>query len=176
MQFRYELSKAALVQGARLQNGDGQAIVFGGGLFTVFTVTSLPDFFNKYEGRTLATVVLLWLLFCAIAGLTVAALTTFVLIPMRAGSLYRQNPMLYGAMAIAADDEGITITGPRMTSRLAWSDLRGFKENGKIFLLCLSKSVGHTIPKQDLSDQTIREFRALLEQKLRRLPRLSGLI
>ncbi|NPU10404.1 hypothetical protein HL666_06520 [Bradyrhizobium sp. 83002] len=89
MQFRYELSKAALVQGARLQNGDGQAIVFGGGLFTVFTVTSLPDFFNKYEGRTLATVVLLWLLFCAIAGLTVAALTTFVLIPMRAGSLYR---------------------------------------------------------------------------------------
>ncbi len=176
MQFRYELNRAALVQGARLQNGNGQAIVFGTLLFTVFAVTQLLELFDKYEGRTLAVAALLWLLFCAVAGLAAAALTTFVMIPIRTGSLYRQNPMLYGAMELREDDDGVEIKGPRMTSRFAWSDFRGFKENRAIFLLCLSKSIGHAISKQDMPEETIRAFRTRLEQKLRRLPRLSGVI
>ncbi|XUM20295.1 YcxB family protein [Bradyrhizobium oligotrophicum S58] len=176
MQIRYEITSEELVRGARLQNGDGQAIVFGVGLFTVFTVTSLPDFFDKYAGPTLVIVSLLWLLFCAAAGLAAAALTIFVMIPLRARSIHRQNPMLYGAMELTTDQDGIEIKGPRMTSRFAWSDFRGFKDDGRIFLLCLSKSVGQTIPKRGMSDEVIREFRALLEQKLRRLPRLSGMI
>ncbi|MGJ4950767.1 YcxB family protein [Bradyrhizobium sp. HKCCYLS20291] len=176
MQLRYQLDKAALVQGARLQNGDGQAIVFGTVLFAVFAVTQLLELFDKYQGTTLAVAALLWLLFCAVAGLAAAALTIFVMIPIRAGSLYRQNPILYGAMELREDDDGIEIRGPRMTSRFAWSDFRGFKENKAIFLLCLSKSIGQPVTKQEMSDDIIRAFRSRLEQKMRRLPRWPGMI
>jgi hypothetical protein len=171
MQFRYELNKAALIQGARLQTGVTQAATFGAIIFTVFFVTNLSELIDRYEGSTLAEAILLWGLVCAACGTAFALAMVYVLVPMRVASVYRQNPTLYGAMELSEDDEGVAIQGPRMLSRFAWSDFRGFKENGKIFLLCLSKSIGHAVPKQDLSDETIRQFRSKLEQKLPRLSR-----
>jgi len=45
----------------------------------------------------------------------------------------------------------------------------GFKENSKIFLLCLSKSVGYPIPKQGMPPETINAIRQRWGQKLKRL-------
>jgi hypothetical protein len=112
----------------------------------------------------------LWPLFVALLFFGgFALLNWFFLIPMRASAIYRHNPLLFGEMEIAEDEDGVELKGVRSTLRYRWSDFRGFKENDKIFLLCLSKSVGYPIPKQDLSPQTIQDIRERWSRKLKRL-------
>lgn len=167
--MKYELSRATLIDGCRLQNGRSQAITSGAVIAVVMAATTLGDFPAPKTDAELA-ISILWPLFVALfffAGF--ALLVWFFLIPMRASAAYRQNPLLFGEMELVEDEDGVELKGPRSTSRYRWSDFRGFKENDRIFLLCLSKSVGYPIPKQGLSPETIREIRQRWDQKLKRL-------
>jgi hypothetical protein len=89
--------------------------------------------------------------------------------PIQMWQLRRQNPFLFGGMELNTDENGVEIRGPRSTSRWNWSDLRGFKENGQIFLLCISKSCGVAIPKQGMSPEVVDEFRDHWSQKIKRI-------
>ncbi len=98
-----------------------------------------------------------------------ALLFWFVAIPFQIGRLYRQNSLLFGETEFTDDAQGIKIKTPRSVWRYNWSDLRGFKEDKQVFQLCLSKSVGYTIPKEGMSPETVNQFRDRCSEKLKRL-------
>jgi hypothetical protein len=169
MRIKYDVSKTALIEGCRLQNGRSQAIATAAIVAVVMAMTTLGDFPAPRTGLQLA-ISILWPLFVALVFFTgFALLFWFFLIPMRASAAYRQNPLLFGETELAEQENGVEIKGARSTLRYSWSDFRGFKENDKIFLLCLSKSVGYPIPKQGLSTETIQSIRESWGQKLKKL-------
>jgi YcxB-like protein len=169
MRIKYDVSKTTLIEGYRLHSGRSQAITAGAVIAVVVAAKTLGDFPAPRTAAQLAISVS-WLLFVALiffAGF--ALLYWFLLIPIRASAAYRQNPLSFAEMELVEDEDGVELNSPRSTSRYRWSDFRGFKENDRIFLLCLSKSFAYPIPKLGLSPETIQQIRQRWDQKLKRL-------
>ena len=169
MELNYQLTRKALLQGSWLQTSFVQmsAYSFGGMLvlYALSRAASWPQHASLIQiGR--------WMLPSVefAAGMTVFAVAfTAVVLPLRVWQVHRQNTVLYGHTRLVANGEGIEVIGPRNVVKLSWSDLRGFRENANVFLISVSKSVGLSIPKVDLSDCEIEEFSGILRGKLKRL-------
>jgi hypothetical protein len=168
VRLSYVLTKSAMTEAARLQNGLAMAAVTGAVMFAVMLFTGPWDTTPKTAAvyaYLLLFPVFGGLLFCVGFGL----LNWFLAIPMRSAALVRQNPTLFGRMELIEDAEGVELKGERSTTRLRWSEFRGFKENRKIFLLCLSKSAAYPVPKDGLAPEAIDEIRRRWLQRLKRL-------
>ena len=169
MRFKYEIPRLALIEASRLQSGLRPAIMGGSILFVALAAMIVWNI--RAQGTTFQYAYAL--LFPAFAGFVFfvgfALVNRFLFIPIRMAAFHRQNPAWFGEMEVAQDQEGIEFNSTRSTARYRWSDFRGFKENDKIFLLCLSKSVSFPIPKQGLSPETIEDIRRRWGQRLKRL-------
>jgi hypothetical protein len=89
--------------------------------------------------------------------------------PLLVGQVYRRNPSLFRDLQLFADSEGVRIAGADRSFQLLWPELQGFMENATLFVLYVSRSVGHFVPKQSLSTEEIAQFRELLSAKLKKL-------
>jgi hypothetical protein len=167
MQLTYRLTYRALLQGSRLQTNFVQVgLAVAGVMVATLVLTHLGDGTLPRSPIGVGR----WLLLPVGGALAFGIAFTFafwaVLLPFRVWLIHRQNPLLYGEMRLVADSDGIEVEGPRNTTRLLWSDIRGFKENSSVWVLCLSKSAGLSIPKEALPDSTVSEWVGLLRAKL----------
>jgi hypothetical protein len=157
-----------MIEAARLQNGIAIAAWPAAVMFAVMAFTGPWDTAPKTPALYAYLI-----LFPVFGGLLffvgISLFNWFIAIPLRTSSLHRQNPLFFGELELIEDADGVEFKGARSTARYRWSELRGFKESRKIFLLCLSKSVSYPIPKRGLSQQTIDHIRERWGQKLRRL-------
>jgi YcxB-like protein len=168
VRLAYVLTKSAMTDAARLQNGLAVPAVAGAIMFVVMLITGPWDASPKTPG-----IYAYLLLFPVFGGLLFfvgfGLLNWFITIPMRSSALVRQNPALFGDMELIEDAESVEIKGARSTTRLRWSEFRGFKENKNIFLLCLSKSVVYPIPKDGLTPEAMDAIRRRWLQRLKPL-------
>jgi hypothetical protein len=164
----YVLTQSAMTEAARLQNGLTAPAFAGAAMFIAMLAPDLwdsPPATLGIFGHMLLAPVVVGLLFFVGFGL----LSWFVTIPMRSAALVRQNPTLFGSMELIEDAEGVEFKGASSTTRLPWSEFRGFRENSKIFLLCLSKTVVYPIPKVDMKPEAIEQIRQRWLQRLKPL-------
>ena len=123
-------------------------------------------------------VVLVWAATVTLAGMAFAtfmlSFVAFVLLPLRAARVLRQNPQIFGTIELDADDVGISLKAPRSVTRYAWGDLRAFKETRKFFVITISKSAAFAVPKDDLTNDSQAAFRLMLEAHVPRM-RPAGL-
>ena len=170
MQLTYQVSRKTLLQGSRLQTDFiGIGLAFGEAMIAVPFVTSISD-------RSLMDTLIGWnrlLLLSVGLGLASGALFALgywaILLPLKVRRMHQQNPLLYGETRLVADERGVELIGPRGTSKFAWQELRGFKENADVFVICLSRSVGYAIPKREHVDGDVSRFADLLRWRLKRL-------
>jgi len=170
MQLKYDVSRAVLIEAYRLLSSSLKSAIAGG--VVVFVPIAIAIFWNRPVPKAISQFAsLMW--FPLLAGLLYFAVLTllfrFLILPIRASKLHRQNPLLFGEVELIEDEEGVEIKSARSVSRYRWSDFLGFRENERIFVLCLSKSVGYPIPKQGLTPETIQQIREQWGQKLKRL-------
>jgi hypothetical protein len=168
MRLKYNVSRTVLTEGYRLNSSLRPAIIAG---VTVFVVIAIVHLANGVVPKSASNFAFLTL-FPFQAGFlvfVVYALVTYLTIPIQAWILHRQNPLLFGEKELVVDQDTVEIKGARGIARYHWSDFLGFKENEKMFLLCLSKSAGLPIPKQGLAPETVQQIREQWGQKLKRL-------
>jgi len=164
----YVLTPSAMTEAARLQNGLAAPAWAGA---TVFIMMLAPDLWDSPPAtpgvfaHMLLSPACIGLFFFVGFGL----LNWFVTVPLRSASLVRQNPAFFGNMELIEDAEGIEVKGQSSTTRLHWSQLRGLKENNKIFLLCLSKTIVYPIPKDGIAPEAIEQIRQRWLQRLKPL-------
>jgi hypothetical protein len=166
VQFAYTLSRQDLVGAHRLLARMWLLAAFVGVVFFVaLAVRFVAGGAPIGSPRMLAS--------AAIGGVAFAAIAAFahwfVFIPWRCWRLHRQLPLVYGRMDVNADEDGIQFSGPRQIGRYRWSDFRGFKENARVLVLCLSRNAGLPIPRQAITAGADAELHALLAGKVRRL-------
>lgn len=170
MQLTYQVSRKILLQGSRLQTSFvGVGLAFGAVMAAISIESSIED---RSLLRSLGGIGQL-LLFSVGTGLASGILFALgvwaILMPLKVWRIHLQNPLLYGEMRLTASEDGIELMGPRGASQFAWAEIRGFKENANVFVVCLSKSVGYPIPKREQVDGDVNKFGDLLRMKLRRL-------
>jgi hypothetical protein len=165
LRIEYSLSRGDALAGARLQiNWVAMLLFMSAGLFVItalFTIWSEPP-----------PLLLGWVARLALGALAFGVAMTlafwFVLFPVIIARLYRQNSEMFQGLILIADTDSFTMRGSRSTATFPWSEIREFKENRHVFLLCKSKSMYFTIPKQGLPDETIDAFRGLVRERLKR--------
>jgi len=102
-------------------------------------------------------------------GLAMSLVFRFLLLQYRVWRFHRQNPILFGEVELVLGNDGVEFTDSRSAARYSWTDVKGYKESGKGFLLRLSKSFAFFIPKQNQSPAAIDEFRDICGRNARRL-------
>jgi hypothetical protein len=166
----YRLVKADLLHGALLQVSWLRIVIFASaGFFAAMAITGFGSIPQPRSAEVLGRWIALNGTGSLVFGTSMGLAYRFLLLPMQVRRLHRQNPLFYGDMELVADAEGIAVKGPRSTTSFAWPDLRGFKEDSRVFLICVSKSVGFPVPKRDVPADTVAGLRALLDERLRRL-------
>ena len=170
MQLKYDVSRTVLIEGYRLLSNTVKPAIAGG--VAVFSIIAIAAFWTHPAPKSIsqfASLVWLPLLSGLLDFAVVVLLVRFVVLPIRASKIHRQNPLLFGEVEIIDDEDGVEIKSARSISRYRWSDFLGIRESERIFLLCLSKSVGYPIPKHGLAAETILQIREQWGRKLKRL-------
>ena len=72
-------------------------------------------------------------------GLAMSLVFRFLLLQYRVWRFHRQNPILFGEVELVLGNDGVEFTDSRSAARYSWTDVKGYKESGKGFLLRLSK-------------------------------------
>jgi hypothetical protein len=167
----YASTPASLLSGTRLQINFPRQFVSVSGAFA-----ALLAIYLTFRGLIVVCGCsdLWWYVgLCALGGLAFGVATTgmswLVFLPMRVHTLYRQNPQLFGDTVLTTDPEGVEIAAPRAISRFSWGEFRGFKENGRVLLLCLSRSVSFAVAKAGMPTADVEALRIELASRLKRL-------
>jgi hypothetical protein len=175
VRIRYTVTRASLLAGLLAGTDFVKTGLYQAILFSAIMSWAFKDAVSSWAS---APVVLEWLCGSVLSGIAFAIFTTcaiaFLVFPIRTRGLVGQNPLLFGDMELEANDTQVIITGPRSTAKYAWSDLHGFKEARRVFVIALGKSAFFAIPKAGMPPATQDSFRALLEAHLRRI-RSGGL-
>jgi hypothetical protein len=104
--------------------------------------------------------VLLWLFL--VCGLT------WLLIPRRAGRLFRQQKTLNQENIFSWNDEGLSYRTPKGHSDLTWDDLHGWFERPAVFLFLLNDRLHHFVPKRALTQEQTDDLRHAAAAKILR--------
>jgi hypothetical protein len=169
IQLKYEISRAASIEACRMQSSLWPSAAGGATAFAISAIATVLDRADSVTNSQYANSILLCLVVGMLFFVVLALINWFVIIPIDAGRFHRQNPLWFGDVELAQDQDGIEFRTSRSTTRHPWSDFRGFKENGKTFLICLSKSVAYPIPKKGLSPEIIEDMRQQWVQRLTQL-------
>ena len=63
-------------------------------------------------------------------------------------STFSQHPEVQESMDMQIDDQGVTISNPRINSKSTWDEIIQWKENKDAVLLYISKDLYYSIPKR----------------------------
>src|SRR4051794_21394229 len=122
MRLAYDVSRAALIEASRQLRGLRPAAAAGAAMFIVAAVTT---FWDAPAPNTISQHAYL-VLFPVFVGLIFfvgfALLNWFVVIPMHIAAVHRQNPLLFGAMELALDQDGVELKNSHSITRYRWSD------------------------------------------------------
>lgn len=163
MHIRYSLTRADLLAGTRMRFGSLRlALTLSGGFFAAMAITE--------AWHTPVASLLTWIAFLALGSLAFGTVMTlalrFILLPIQVARLHSQNPTSYRDLELIADAEGLAINGLRSNARFPWSEIRGFKENDRLFLIIKSKTLFFTVPKRDLPAKSVIAFSNLMSERL----------
>jgi hypothetical protein len=170
MRLTYSLAKSDLIEGMMLQARLWRKFaVFGLLVFAALVAVEInakgvPTTADRFVGIMAAPLTM---------GLGVALVfplsRRFVTWPLLIDQHGRQNPRFYRDLELLIDSDGVRINGTGTDFQSRWSGLQGLRESASVFVLCVSKSVGHVVPKSALSTEEISQLRDLLSANLKRL-------
>jgi hypothetical protein len=104
-----------------------------------------------------------------VLGAAYYALLRFIMIPIMGRKRMRLNPFFFKNITIEADERGMRFRGEKTQSDWQWSDLAGYRENERLFLIYPSKSFAHIVPKRLFAGQDAERLTQLIHGKLKRL-------
>jgi hypothetical protein len=110
-------------------------------------------------------VVLLWLF--VVCGLT------WLLIPRRAGRLFRQQKSLNQEHLVSWDEQGLSFRAAKGYSELAWSDYHDWLERPAVFLFLLNDRLHHFVPQRALTAEQTDDLRTTADTHVAHQRRLQ---
>lgn len=87
---------------------------------------------------------------------------TYLLLPRRAGRLYRQQRQLHHAQTVEWDQTQLRWSSPGLEMRTAWKEYYGWAETRDMFLLYVNEQMPNFIPKARLTTDLADDLRATL--------------
>lgn len=99
-------------------------------------------------------------------GFAVAALSQPLLFKRSARTAYRKSPAFHGPRSAAMDEQGMSVEGPDISSRVKWPFFVKFAEDDKTFVMYQTNQLFSFIPKRQFSQQEISSIREALTQHI----------
>lgn len=164
MQISYSLTRADLLSGMRLRfHWLHLTLMVSGGFFAAMALTE-----EAWHPRTASFAgSIAYLALGSLAfGIVMSLALQLVLLPIQVARLHSQNLTSFRDMELSADAEGLVIKGPRSSAHFPWPEIKGFKENSRVFLIIKSKTLFFAVPKRDVPVESMTAFRTLMSERL----------
>ena len=112
-----------------------------------------------------------WVAVYAFAGLLYGAvlfgliyLTSYLLLPRRAGRLFRQQRSIQQSFEYRWSDAGLEWSSAQGAGRFPWSDLHGWRETKPAMLIYMNDTLFQFLPRHAFTHEAADDLRATMER------------
>lgn len=103
-----------------------------------------------------------------LAVLVYLALRFFVIMPMSAKRIYRQQKTLHEPYSVEVTEETMHVTSTYGESTVPWQTFHKYKVGRDFILVYQSAAIFHMFPRRWFSDEQFAEFQGILTRHLKR--------